>query len=52
MQEITIDLQTTSLGLPQPPTTPTLVLNPFDDSSNPSHLPGQGLNVTNINTVL
>ena len=51
MQEITIDLQTTSLGLPQPPTTPTLVLDPFDDSSNTSHLPGQGLNVTNITTV-
>ena len=48
-RQITIDLQTTSLGLPQPPKTPTLVLNPFDDSSNTSHLPGQGLNVTNIN---
>jgi subtilisin-like proprotein convertase family protein len=51
MQEITIDLQTTSLGLPQPPTTPTLTLNPFDDSSNTAHLPGQGLNVTNFTTV-
>ena len=43
MQEITIDLQTTSLGLPQPPTTPTLVLNPFDDSSNTSHSRGRAL---------
>jgi subtilisin-like proprotein convertase family protein len=44
MQEITIDLQTTSLGLPQPPTTPTLGLSPADDSS-------QGMNVTNVTTV-
>src|SRR5262249_32224632 len=43
MQEVTIDLQTTSLGLPQPPTTPTLALSSADDSS-------QGLDVTNVTT--
>jgi subtilisin-like proprotein convertase family protein len=51
MQEIAIDLQATSLGLPQAPTIPALMLNPLDDSSNTSGLPGQGVNVTNINTL-
>src|SRR4051794_2805156 len=32
-------------SLPQPPKVPTLVLNPLDDSSNPSHLAGQGQDI-------
>src|SRR5262249_9753945 len=51
VQTITIDYQVNNLGLSQPPKTPVLVLNPFDDSSNPSHLTGQGQNVTNVNLV-
>src|SRR5205823_533361 len=51
IQKITINYQPSSLGLPQPPKTPVLALNAFDDSSNPTHLAGQGQNVTNVNLV-